>query len=55
MINAARSNGDPICSGARGYYVAHNKEEIQQTIDSLRGRIAGMNRAIAGLEHSLTM
>ena len=55
MINAARSNGDPICSGARGYYVAHDKEEIQQTIDSLRGRIAGMNRAIAGLERSLTM
>lgn len=55
MINTARSNGDPICSSSRGYYVAHGKEEIQQTIDSLYGRIAGINRAIAGLERSLTM
>lgn len=55
MINAARSNGDPICSSGRGYYVAYGKDEIQQTIDSLRGRIAVMNRAIDGLERSLTM
>jgi len=41
--------------GKKSVPVSHDKEEIQQTIDSLRGRIAGMSRAIAGLEHSLTM
>lgn len=53
MINAARSNGSPICSGQKGYYVATDKEEIKSTIDSLRGRIAKMEKAIAGLEECL--
>jgi len=53
MINAARSNGSPICSGQKGYYVATDKEEIKSTIDSLRGRITKMEKAIAGLEACL--
>lgn len=53
MINAARSNGSPICSGQKGYYVATDKEEIKNTIDSLRGRITKMEKAIAGLEACL--
>ena len=53
MINAARSNGSPICSGQKGYYVATDKEEIKSTIDSLCGRITKMEKAIAGLEACL--
>lgn len=39
MINTARSNGSPICSGQKGYYITTDKEEIKNTIESLRGRI----------------
>lgn len=53
MINTARSNGSPICSGQKGYYITNNKEEIKSTIDSLRGRISKMECAIAGLEKYL--
>lgn len=50
MINTARSNGSPICSCQKGYYIATDKNEIQNTIMSLRGRIRKMEKAIAGLE-----
>lgn len=50
MINTARSNGSPICSCQKGYYIATDKNEIQNTIESLRGRIYKMEKAIAGLE-----
>lgn len=53
MINTARSNGSPICSGQRGYYITTNKEEIESTIKSLRDRISKMERAITGLENYL--
>lgn len=53
MINTARSNGSPICSCPKGYYIATDKDEIQDTIDSLRGRIGKMEKAIAGLEMCL--
>ena len=53
MINTARSNGSPICSSPKGYYITTDKEEIKSTISSLRGRIVKMERAIAGLEACL--
>ena len=53
MINTARSNGSPICSGQRGYYITTDQEEIKCTIKSLRCRIAKMEKAIAGLEKCL--
>lgn len=53
MINTARSNGSPICSGQRGYYITTDQEEIRNTIKSLRGRIKKMEKAIAGLEACL--
>ena len=54
MINSARSNGSPICSCQKGYYIATDKVEIQETIDSMRGRIAKMEKAISGLELCLS-
>ena len=53
MINTARSNGSPICSGQMGYYITTDKEEIKNTIQSLRGRISKMEKAITGLETCL--
>ena len=53
MINDARSKGDPICSCSSGYYTTNDRDEIMKTIASIRGRIAGMNRAISGLEQCL--
>lgn len=53
LVNAARSGGDPICSSGRGYYIAADRNEVQQTIDSLQGRIAGMSSAVLGLTEYL--
>lgn len=53
LINTARSSGDPICANGKGYYITRDTDEIQQTIDSIRSRIAGMNNAISGLEQYL--
>lgn len=53
MINSVRSNGSPICSCQKGYYIATDKDEIRSTIESLRGRIGKMEKAIAGLEKCL--
>ena len=50
MVNTARYNGDPVCSTGKGYYIAQSKDEVAETIDSLRGRIAAMSTAIEGLE-----
>ncbi|MCM1221039.1 MAG: hypothetical protein NC548_41805 [Lachnospiraceae bacterium] len=53
LINEARSAGDPICSCGKGYYIPNDKSEIKETIDSIEGRIAGMNKAIDGLRSLL--
>lgn len=50
QINDARSCGDPICSSSRGYYIASSKEELNDTIESMLGRIEGFSRAVAGLQ-----
>lgn len=49
QINDARSCGDPICSSHRGYYIASSKDDLNDTIESMLGRIEGINRAVAGL------
>lgn len=48
-VNDARSCGDPICSSSRGYYIAANKDELNDTIESMLGRIEGISRAVEGL------
>lgn len=53
LINAARSNGDPICSNGKGYYIAKDKEELRHTIESMRGRIKAMSEAVDGMEKCL--
>ena len=53
LINAARTNGDPICSNGKGYYIAKDKEELRRTIESMQGRINMMSDAVAGMEKYL--
>jgi len=49
-VNLARNNGYGICSSVKGYYYATNKEDINETINQLRSRIAKIKEAISGLE-----
>ena len=37
LVNTARTNGDPICSCGRGYYIAKDRDEIQKTIAIITG------------------
>lgn len=53
IINAARSEGCPICSCHKGYYYSESDEEIEKTIMSLSNRIGSMQRAIRGLSNRL--
>lgn len=53
MVNDARCKGNPICSNGKGYYIASDRDEVIRTINSLSGRIIGMNNAKAGLERFL--
>lgn len=50
QINDARSLGDPICASHRGYYIAASMDDLNKTIESMLGRIEGINRAVAGLQ-----
>ena len=53
LINEARRAGDPFFSCVKVYYIPINNSEIQETIESIQGRIAGMNNAIDGLKSLL--
>lgn len=50
MVNYLRSNGALIGSCKSGYYWCETDEEKAETLDSLRGRIVGIERAIKGME-----
>ena len=40
----------PVIATSRGYYISHDKDVIKREIESLRGRQAGIQAAIDGLE-----
>lgn len=52
-INEARRDGVPVCSTRWGYYYSEEKEHIERTLASLRGRIISQENAITGLEKLL--
>lgn len=45
----------PLMSGPTGYYVSHDEETIEETIDSLKDRIKSQMAAVEGLENFLQM
>lgn len=52
-INDLRSNGVPICSSQRGYYIAESNKEILSTISQLNHRIYMMIRAKEGMRKAV--
>jgi hypothetical protein len=49
IVNSLRVNGYPICSSKNGYFFAHNKAEILQTVNNLRSRMKSIREAYFGL------
>lgn len=54
LINKSRQNGVPICSSRHGYYYSEDKEHIEKTVCSIRGRISAQENAIHGLSEWLS-
>jgi len=52
-VNEARCSGVPICSTRWGYFYSEDTDLISKTVESMRGRIASQERAIAGLSSIL--
>lgn len=48
-INNARCDGIPICSTRWGYFYSEDRDQIEKTVLSMRGRISAQENAIAGL------
>ena len=43
-VGLLRDDGEPIASGARGFFYATTPEQLEPTIDNLQERIAVMSR-----------
>ena len=43
-VGLLRDDGEPIASGARGFYYATTPDQLEATIDNLQERIAVMSR-----------
>lgn len=52
-INDARSNGIPICSTRRGYYLSYDSVDIANTVQFLNNRLNTQIKAINGLAECL--
>lgn len=50
IINNLRSQSQPICSNATGYFYASKQEELNATIAQLTSRIRHIARASEGLK-----
>ena len=53
LINRLRRKGVPIASDRQGYFYAVTAGEVYTTIRLLRKMVAGIEKAIAGLEAAL--
>ena len=51
LVNHIRTNGMlPLIATSQGYYVSHDKEDIENQINSLRQRARSINACADGLE-----
>jgi biotin operon repressor len=48
-VNRLRCDGQPVCSNVNGYFYAKNADEINDTIQQLRGRTQKITDAAQGL------
>ena len=53
LVNRLRRQGIPIGSDRQGYFYAATAGEVYTTIRQLRQMVAGLEKAIAGLEGAL--
>ena len=51
-VNTLRSNGCPVCSDSKGYYLATETSDIDSTISNLNSRISHMIVAREGLRNA---
>ncbi len=52
IISKLRQEGNPICSGPKGYYYAVSQREINETIARLNELVTGVSNARTGLLYS---
>lgn len=52
-VNALRTEGHPIASDGKGYYMAVTQSEILKTIRNLDSRINAINKAKTGLKKAM--
>lgn len=53
LIEEARQNGEPICSGDEGYWIG-DREDIRRTLKRLYSQVKMMRCTIKGLELALS-
>ena len=53
LVNRLRRRGMPVASDRSGYFYAVTAGEVYTTIRQLKQMVAGLEKAIAGLEASL--
>lgn len=53
VINALRRKGYPICANGKGYYYPNSREEIEEYMESLAGRIEKEKEALDGMSAAL--
>jgi len=49
IIHYLRSHANPICANSNGYFWAKTPDELQESIDSLKGRARSILQARQGL------
>ncbi len=52
IVNALRTKGFPICASGRGYWYPHDKEELDEFIESFQARINKQQVALNGIKNS---
>lgn len=49
IIHALRTKGYPICANDKGYWWPNDRQELQDYIESLEGRIMSQTKALSAL------
>ena len=53
LVNQLRNDGNPICSGDKGYYYAADRKELLASIGQMTSRIREIAKAKRGLVKAL--
>ena len=53
LCSHARAQGKPICSGEKGYWITHDRNEMKSTLDHLKQRCYSLQFTIKKIEEHL--